>query len=250
MFARIVALSLLGGLLAGAVTTPVQLALVQPLIEQAERYELQLEAAPAPAVAHVHEAHAHEAHTHEAVAEGHTHEAAASDEPSEDATHRAVATAITTTLAAMGYALLLGAVLSQLGHIDWRRGLLFGALGFVVFQLAPSLGLPPEPPGVPTADLQQRQLWWLLTVGATAGALFGLYRAWQKRHALWAVGALALAALPHLVGAPVLAEVHTLVPERLMSDFMLAALATAAVLWLALGGVLGGLFQRFPAVSR
>lgn len=243
MFARIVALSLLGGLLAGAVTTPVQLALVQPLIEQAEGYEQQLEAVPAPAVAHVHEAH----EPHAEAAEGHTHEAAASDEPSEDKTHRSIGTAISITLAAMGYALLLGACLSQLGAVDWRRGLLLGALGFVVFQLAPALGLPPEPPGVPTADLHQRQLWWLLAVGSTAGALFGLHRAWRKRRALWAVGALALAALPHLVGAPTLAEVHTLVPERLMSDFMLAALATAAVLWLALGGVLGGLFQRFPA---
>ena len=242
MFARIVALSLLGGLLAGAVTTPVQLALVQPLIEQAEGYELQLEAAPAPAVAHVPEAHAHDA-----AAEGHSHAVMANDEPSEDTTHRAVATVITTTLAAMGYALLLGACLSQLGTVGWRRGLLFGALGFVVFHLAPAFGLPPEPPGVPAADLQQRQLWWLLTVGTTAGALFGLYRAWVKRRVLWAAGALALAALPHLLGAPVLTEVHTLVPERLMSDFMLAALATAAVLWLALGGVLGGLFQRFPA---
>lgn len=242
MFARIVALSLLAGLLAGVVTTPVQLALVQPLIEQAEGYEQQLEAATA--TAHVHEAH-------DVVAtEEHAHEAMASEEPSDDKTHRAVATAISITLAAMGYALLLGAVLSQFGRIDWRRGLLFGALGFVVFQLAPALGLPPEPPGVPAADLQQRQLWWLLTVACTSGALFGLYYAWAKRRALWAVGALAVAALPHLVGAPVLAEVHTLVPARLMSDFMLAALASAAVLWLALGGVLGGLLQRFPAESR
>lgn len=246
MFARIVALSLLGGLLAGVVTTPVQLALVQPLIEEAERYELQLEATPSAATAHVHEAHSHEA----AAAEGHSHAQAANDEPSEDTTHRAVATAVSITLAAMGYALLLGACLAQFGAVNWRRGLLLGALGFVVFQLAPALGLPPEPPGVPTADLQQRQLWWLLTVGATASALFVLYRAWSKRRPLWAAGALALAALPHLFGAPVLGEVHTLVPERLMSDFMLAALATAAVLWLALGGVLGGLFQRFPAAQR
>lgn len=128
MFARIVALSLLAGLLAGVVATPVQLALVQPLIEQAEGYEQQLEAA----TAHVHAAH-------DAVAaEGHSHEAMASEEPSDDKTHRAVATAVSITLAAMGYALLLGAVLSQFGHIDWRRGLLFGALGFVVFQLAPA----------------------------------------------------------------------------------------------------------------
>ncbi|HJU50502.1 MAG TPA: CbtA family protein [Pseudogulbenkiania sp.] len=243
MFARIVALSLLAGLLAGAVTTPVQLALVQPLIEQAEGYEQQLEAA-APATAHAHEAHDADA------AAGHSHAAMASEEPSDDKTHRAVATAISITLAAMGYALLLGAVLSQFGRIDWRRGLLFGALGFVVFQLAPALGLPPEPPGVPAADLQQRQLWWLLTVACTSGALFGLYRAWTRRRAMWAATALAVAALPHLVGAPVLAEVHTLVPERLMSDFMLAALASAAVLWLALGGVLGGLLQRYPVTQR
>ena len=40
-------------------------------------------------------------------------------------------------------------------------------------ELAPALGLPPEPPGLPVADVGARQLWWILTAGATAAAEVG-----------------------------------------------------------------------------
>lgn len=248
MFARIVSLSLLTGLLAGVLTTPVQMNLVQPLIVEAERYEALHEAAETKAAPAAHDP---QSHSHDAPALKEEHAHAPSDEPSEDSTHRNIGTAVSLTLAAMGYALLLGAFLSQWGGANWRRGLLLGAAGFVAFQLAPALGLPPEPPGVPAADVHDRQLWWLLTAACTGAGLFGLYQAKRRARLLWAAASLGLLALPHLLGAPVFDGAEPiLVPQQLMHTFMLASLATAAVMWLLMGGILGALFQRFPVPQR
>ena len=47
----------------------------------------------------------------------------------------------------------------------------WGFAGFAVFTLAPGLGLPPELPAMPAADLGDRQIWWTATVLATAVGL-------------------------------------------------------------------------------
>ena len=39
---------------------------------------------------------------------------------------------------------------------NWRQGLFWGFAGFAVFTLAPGLGLPPELPAMPAADLGAR----------------------------------------------------------------------------------------------
>lgn len=71
-------------------------------------------------------------------------------------------------------------------------GMCWGAAGFVVFGVAPGLGLPPELPGMVAATLSKRQVWWVFTVACTFAAL-GLLMA----------GALALARL-YIPGAIVL----------------------------------------------
>src|SRR5262245_49917981 len=77
-------------------------------------------------------------------------------------------TAAGTILTGIGFAaLLLSAVTLGGFGFDVRRGLLWGLAGFACFSVAPALGLPPEPPGVPVADLRARQLWWAFTVCAT-----------------------------------------------------------------------------------
>ena len=54
----------------------------------------------------------------------------------------------------IGFALILVAVSEFAGGIgNWRQGVFWGLAGFAVFTLAPGLGLPPELPAMPAADL-------------------------------------------------------------------------------------------------
>jgi cobalt transporter subunit CbtA len=72
----------------------------------------------------------------------------------------------------IGFALLLVVVSELAGGIaNWRQGAFWGLAGFAVFTLAPGLGLPPELPAMPAADLVSRQVWWIGTVLATAAGL-------------------------------------------------------------------------------
>ena len=62
--------------------------------------------------------------------------------------------------------MLIG-LLALLGRpVTWREGFLLGPGGFAAFVIAPSLGLPPELPGIP-APLTPRQLRSLATALAT-----------------------------------------------------------------------------------
>jgi len=64
---------------------------------------------------------------------------------------------LTDVLTGIGFALLLVAGFALAGRaVGWREGLLWGLAAFVAFTLAPSLGLSPEPPGIPAAPLTRR----------------------------------------------------------------------------------------------
>src|SRR5439155_22216001 len=176
--------------------------------------------------------------------DAHQHGAAPEWEPA-PGIERAGYTVVADILAGIGFALvLIGAVaLARLGGyaIDARRGLIWGAAGFVVFALAPAIGLPPELPGMAAADLAARQQWWLLTAAATAGGL-GLI-IFARPAALRVVGVV-LIVLPHLIGAPT-PHASSGVPAELAAEFATASLAVAAVFWLLLGSVSGWLYRRF-----
>ena len=95
---------------------------------------------------------------------------------------------------------------------------------------------------VPSGPLADRQLWWLATVMATAGGLALLA---FTRSLGGAVAAVALLALPHLIGAPQLAEVTAAVPDRLSHRFAAAVMVTSLLSWSVLGGLAGWLYGRF-----
>jgi cobalt transporter subunit CbtA len=232
VFRRMFYSALLAGILAGVLLTLIQEVTVKPLIAQAEVLEGLAEAA------HVHaEGHQH-SHEHD-----HAEEARDWSEPSEDAQVRLFYTAISNFLVGTGYALLLAACFSQMQKVNWRIGMLWGTAGFIVFQLAPSLGLPPELPGAPHAALELRQAWWLSTVLTTAS---GLWLLWQgaKRHktVMLVIGGLLLA-LPHLVGAPS-GTFAGAPPEALSQQFIVMVLFTAAAFWIILGSSLGYIYDR------
>ncbi len=172
--------------------------------------------------------------------EGDTHQ---NEEPwaPADGAERTFFTAMNSVIISIGFGLLLTACYALRGAVTWRRGILWGLAGFAAFHLAPSFGLPPELPGDAAAGLEIRQVWWLITVIATAAGLWII--AFQSVLYLKLFG-VALIILPHLFGAPQ-PEVHGgLASEELRTYFHYASLATNAIFWVVLGILSAYFFDR------
>jgi len=231
MFRRIVFSALLSGLVAGLLITLVQHFTVIPMVLEAESYEAGV-ASVSEAVGHGH------GHEHD----GHSHGAGGGNEwAPADGAERTFYTALTNTLAAIGFALLLGACFTVFNHANWRMGLLWGLGGFAAFQLAPAMGLPPELPGTVAADVASRQAWWVGTVIATAVGLGALVFA---KTSLLRILGVVLIALPHVIGAPHPEVFSMAVPPEMASDFALRTLLVGGLFWLMLGGLAGFTFNK------
>lgn len=158
---------------------------------------------------------------------------------------RSAFTALVNILTGIGFALLLVSAYALRGQaMDWRKGLFWGLAGFAAFTLAPGLGLPPEVPGAEAAPLLDRQIWWIATVVATA---FGLACLAFGRKPLWILLGVVAIVLPHLYGAPQPAEFKSLAPESVARQFVVAAVVTSLLFWLALGSLTGFFYKRFFA---
>jgi cobalt transporter subunit CbtA len=207
---------LVSGALAGLASFAIQHVTVVPLIATAEKYE-----AAAQTAMGIHE-----------------------DEGWQpaDGWQRTSLTAVATMLSGIGYAAVLFGVLSFTGTtLNLKRGLLMGAAAFVCVGLAPAFGLPPQPPGVPVADLQARQLWWVGTAVATAAGLWLLFR--SRPHWGFRVLGVVCIVLPHLIGAPVNPP-NTVVPSVIVQRFEITSILTAGAFWLLLGSLGGWMQQR------
>ena len=220
-FRNIVVVAALAGAIAGLGMTVAQQLTTVPLILKAELYEQQ--SAPT-------------AHDHGNAAAPHQH---GGWSPA-DGVERTAFTAAANIVTGIGFALLLVAVSELFGGIgNWRQGLFWGLAGFAVFTLAPGLGLPPELPAMPAAELGARQLWWVATALSAAIALGLLV---YGRSAVAAIAAIVLLVMPHLVGAPQPVSYQSPIPEGLHLGFMVAVVLTALLFWMLLGG-LAGLFR-------
>lgn len=248
-FRSIVFSSVIAGFIVGLIVTVAQQFGTVPLILKAEVYEKAAEThrhdAVAPqataAAGHDHAAHSHADHDHGAEAW----------EP-RDGLERNTYTAAANVLTAIGFALLLAGFFAVRSGatgeaVTWHEGLMWGLAGFAVFTIAPGLGLPPELPGVPTAPLLSRQIWWLVAVLATAAGL-GLIV--FRRSVPAAIAGVILLALPHLIGAPELEHIETSVPSSLSHRFVVAVTVTSLVFWSLLGAVTSAVFARFDDVPR
>ena len=224
-FRRLFLVVVASGTLAGLLWFGAQYFAVIPLIETAETYE----------------AGAHDA------AHGASHQHDEEGWRPADGWQRNAFTALATVLTGIGFSAILFGMLSLAGRrIDAKRGALWGLAAFACFSLAPSLGLPPQPPGVAVADVFDRQLWWAGTVVATAVGLYLITA--RSRSWLLKLGGIVCLVLPHAVGAPVAAG-ETIVPAQLVRQFMIASLAATGMFWLALG-VIGGLIEdRYQSVG-
>jgi len=220
-FRNIVLIAAVAGLIAGLGMTVAQELTTVPLILKAETFE-QAGDAKAPA-ARVHE-------------DGAVHQHGEGWAP-QDGVERTAFTLAANVLTGIGFALLLIAVSELAGGIaGWRQGVFWGLAAFAVFTLAPGLGLPPELPAMPTAELGPRQLWWVATAACTAGGLALLV---YGRSALLVVAGVALLVAPHVVGAPQPMSQGSPIPESLHHSFVVAVVTTALLFWVLLGGLTG-----------
>jgi cobalt transporter subunit CbtA len=211
MIRRVVLAAILAGIAAGLVMSAVQHWRVTPLILAAEAYET-----------------------------GHSHGEEEVWAPA-DGWERTGYTVLFNLLTGVAFALIAAAasLITRL-PITPGTGLMWGLAGFATFMLAPSAGLPPELPGMAAHELASRQLWWWLAVTTTAGGIAVIA---LTRHLAWKAAAIALIALPHLIGAPH-ASVETAVPAGLANAFAANAIAVSAVFWIVLGTALGYLLAR------
>lgn len=231
-------LSALAGLAAGVVMTLLQFFATVPLILEAERYEA---AAPLEAAG---PDHAHPAGPAGWAPAAHDHGGPEAWEPA-DGFERMSLTAVANLATAVGFGLLLVAASEFAGGVQgWRQGMLWGLAGFAAFTLAPGLGLPPELPAMPAADLALRQAWWIGCVAATAAGLALI--AWGGGPALGFLGA-ALLVAPHLIGAPQPASHESPIPADLHHRFVVAVTVTNLIFWILLGYAVALLRPRFAA---
>lgn len=227
MFRETVLAAAIAGIAASLLLTVLQVVWVTPLILTGERYE-----ARAEALEHSHDPPLGAEHRHDEN----------TWKPS-SGLERSLFTVAANALVGIGYAFVLIAV-----YLFWRApkspgsGALFGFVGFLVFFVAPALGLPPELPGTAAAELSARQEWWAMTVLATGVGVFLFVS--QSR---WWVRLLAVAMViaPHLVPAPQPGVQASPVPAELQSHFRIATTVCNAVFWVVLGILTTRSFRRF-----
>ena len=210
-FRKLVFVSLLAGLLAGLLLSIFQHYQTLPLILEAEQFE-------APDSEAIHDWHP------------------------ENGWQRNTFTLLFNGLTGFGFALLVAAAMYWKGNSGYLRGLGWGIAGYLVFFVAPSLGLPPELPGTDSAELHSRQAWWLFTAAATATGLYGLV--FSKNRWLQ-IASLSLLTVPHLIGAPHPEFIHATAPEDLQHRFVWMSATSNGIFWLALGSLSGWLLPKF-----
>jgi cobalt transporter subunit CbtA len=250
MIRNLFAAALLAALAAGLLTAAIQHFRVTPLILLAETFEGEGGHSHSHSHSHGSEAVAAD-HEHAPGTPAHSHDGVATTlaEPEEwapqDGFERTAYTTLATVLIAAGFALTIGAI-SMFANlpINFGNGLLWGLAGFLTFSLAPAYGLAPELPGMAAADLGARQVWWVGTALATGAACLLL----AKTGAGWAFAvAIALVAIPHIIGAPAAPDEVSAVPAHLATQFAAVTLGTSLVFWLVLGTLFGKLNDVFAA---
>lgn len=266
-FKRIVATATLSGVLTGLLLTAVQQLQIKPIISQAEVFEQAAENASVAIDTQTHIAEHHDSAQHITTEMGeHTHSYGQENEAMQhehhanawqpiDGVERTVYTALANVSLAIGFGLFLTVAYnwrqSSSQHTKnsandkmdgWRVGLLWGLAGYLVFFVAPSLGLPPELPSSQSAPLHDRQLWWLFTVLVSAN---GLYLLVFNLQLAFKILGLVLMVTPYIVGAPEPLAHESSSLEALASAFIQATAIANALLWLTLGALMGYFYKKF-----
>ena len=250
MTTRLFTSALFAGLLAGLVSVLLHFTLIEKLILEAEEYE---------SGAKVHFVSGHEGHANSApmaaaqAAEADAQPAgpdlmASQHDDSGDSNFRRFGLAFSNVfLTFVGWGMLMVAgfaIAERYGRkVTPAHGILWGGAGFLAVSLLPAIGLPPELPGIPAADLFSRQSWWIGTVVASAIAL-GLFA--FGRGVAPILAGIVLLIIPHVIGAPTLPEFSGIVPPELAGEFAVRSLAEAFGGWAVLGITAAWLWNRSP----
>lgn len=257
LFRNVVFVAAIAGLVAGVVLACMQAYATVPLILKAEVYE---QAGGGHKHEHAAAANATDTNAMSTAAPAGNAMSSAAPAPAEtaapaedeswapaDGFERFAFSVLANIVTGIGFALVLVAVSEFAGGIgNWRQGVFWGLAGFAVFTLAPGLGLPPELPAMPAADLMPRQIWWVATVVATA---IGLALIAFRTSAPLTVLAVILIVAPHIVGAPQPDSFETPIPEGLHHQFVVAVTLTNLVFWLVLGAMVGVVRARFTGTA-
>lgn len=225
MYTRIFASALMAGVAAGVIAAVLQLTFVQPVLLHAELYETGalVHAGASPARPDV--------GGFDLLRDG--------------------LSVLFTTLTYTAYALITVAAMSVAegrgAVVNGRTGLIWGLAGFVVVHLAPGFGLPPETPGVGAASVEARQVWWFVTVGLAAAALWliAFGRSWRA----WGAAAILLL-LPHVVGAPDPTLLVGPAPTEIGALFAARALGVGLAAWVLVGCFAGYFWRREAERAR
>ncbi|MBZ9701358.1 MULTISPECIES: CbtA family protein [unclassified Mesorhizobium] len=251
LFRNVVFIAAIAGLVAGVVLACMQAYATVPLILKAEVYEQaggghhHDHTAPAPTDNNAMNSAAPAGNAMSSAAPAAAEAVPAGEEgwAPADGFERFAFSVLANIVTGIGFALVLVAVSEFAGGIgNWRQGVFWGLAGFAVFTLAPGLGLPPELPAMPAAELLPRQIWWTATVAATAIGLALI--AFRKSLPLAILGVVLIVA-PHIVGAPQPDSFETPIPEGLHHQFVVAVTVTNLVFWLVLGAAAGVVRGRF-----
>jgi len=241
LFRNIITVAFFSALISGLLLGAMQSISTSPLIYSAEAYEV----VENPSATYKHE---------------HKHEHDENKWAPKDGAERTAYTYLADILIAFGHSLLLTSFMALIflkftkTVISWRLGLIIGLGGYLSFYFATIIGLPPEVPGTLAADLQARQVWWTLTVIATAVGLSTLYFS-PKQFKI--IGILLLLA-PHLIGAPHL-KIHSFLNNeanavsaltQLEHQFLLTTAWVNLIYWLVLGTVNGFLAKKLLKIKH
>ena len=242
MTARLFTSALFAGLVAGLIAVLLQWSLMESLILEGEAYETgaKVHFAGVPGVTdHAHAADETVSHTHP------ENVVTPEEEAPEDLVKRFSLAffADFTTFVAWSLLLVAGfATAEKYGQrISVKDGVIWGIAGFAAIHIMPGIGLAPELPGQPAADLQARQLWWAGTALASVAA-FAMFA--YGRNALWIAIGLALLVVPQLIGAPRLAEFTGVAPPELSGEYVARSYAVSFMTWVVLGLTAGYFWNR------
>ena len=116
--------------------------------------------------------------------------------------------------------------------LNTAEGIVAGVCGFIIFQLAPAVGLPPELPGTINVDVGTKQIWWITTIVCTTAGILCFSLSQNKVLILFGV---VLIIIPHFIGHPKLDNYYGVAPPELAAEFASRALAVSMVTWIFLG---------------
>lgn len=270
LFQRLV-LGCKAGLLSGVAYGILLQFLVTPLILKAEVFETNtnVSSASVSSTASI-ETHSH-SHKHE---NKHHHHSSPSENETSSAFKRYFWTWIGSLLLGLALGVFSSICLSILEYTNllssgffeskWKPALSVSAIGFVIFYGIPSLGLPPQLPGVVGSekDFELRQAWWLQSIFLSSAVLilwFYLRKRFFKRRISRVVALVVLLGILFcflfwIPGVPS-HSTETSVPNLLRIEFVFKSALSNLALWFLIGFfVSNSIFKNrevsFPAETQ